>query len=103
MLAPLPATPFELAEWKQATVQFNYHVTVDKMYYSVPYQYIKDKVDVRITETTIEIFYHHNRIASHRRLHGRGTDYPMKNHTGSTGGMKNYYLIDTGIIIISWV
>ena len=30
-----------------------------------------DKVDVRITETTIEIFYHHNRIASHRRLHGR--------------------------------
>ena len=75
MLAPLPATPFELAEWKQATVQFNYHIAVDKMYYSVPYQYIKDKVDVRITETTIEIFYHHNRIASHRRLHGRSGQY----------------------------
>ena len=45
------------------------------MYYSVPYQYIKDKVDVRITETTIEIFYHHNRIASHRRLHGRSGQY----------------------------
>lgn len=75
LLAPLPATPFELAEWKQATVQFNYHITVDKMYYSVPYQYIKDKVDVRITETTIEIFYHHNRIASHRRLHGRSGQY----------------------------
>ena len=38
-------------------------------------QYIKDKVDVRITETTIEIFYHHNRIASHRRLHGRSGQY----------------------------
>lgn len=75
LLAPLPATPFELAEWKQATVQFNYHIAVDKMYYSVPYQYIKDKVDVRITETTIEIFYHHNRIASHRRLHGRSGQY----------------------------
>ena len=71
LLAPLPATSFELAEWKQATVQFNYHIAVDKMYYSVPYQYIRNKVDMRITGTTIEIFYNHNRIASHRRLYGR--------------------------------
>ena len=53
LLAPLPATPFELAEWKQATVQFNYHIAVDRMFYSVPYQYIKNKVDVRITDTTV--------------------------------------------------
>ena len=26
LLAPLPATPYELAEWRQATVQFNYHI-----------------------------------------------------------------------------
>ena len=45
------------------------------MYYSVPYQYIKNKVDVRITDTTVEIFYNHNRIASHRRLHGRSGQY----------------------------
>lgn len=56
LLAPLPATPFEIAEWKLATVQFNYHIAVDKMYYSVPYQYIKNKVDVRVTDTMIEIF-----------------------------------------------
>lgn len=61
LMAPLPATPFELAEWKQATVQFNYHIAVEKMFYSVPYQYIKNKVDVRITDTTIEIFYNHNK------------------------------------------
>lgn len=75
LLAPLPAAPFELAEWKQATVPFNYHIVVDKMYYSVPYQYIKNKVDVRMTDTTVEIFYNHNRIASHRRLHGRSGQY----------------------------
>ena len=56
LLAALPATRFELAEHRTATVQFNYHIAVDKMYYSVPYQYIKDKVDVRITDTTIEVF-----------------------------------------------
>lgn len=75
LLAPLPATRFELAEHRTATVQFNYHVAVDKMYYSVPFQYIKEKVDVRITETTIEIFIDHSRIASHRRLYGRSGQY----------------------------
>ena len=75
LLAPLPATPFELSEWKQATVQFNYHIVVDGMYYSVPYQYIKDKVDVRVTDSTIEVFHHHERIASHRRLSGRAGQY----------------------------
>lgn len=75
LLAPLPATPYELAEWKVATVQFNYHIAVDKMYYSVPYQYIRNKVDVRITDTTVEIFYKNNRIASHRRMYGRPGQY----------------------------
>lgn len=36
LLAPLPATPYELAEWKQATVQFNYHISFAGMLYSVP-------------------------------------------------------------------
>lgn len=56
LLVKLPAVPYELAEWKTATVQFNYHISVDGMLYSVPYEYIRRKVDVRVTETTIEIF-----------------------------------------------
>ena len=75
LLAPLPATPYELAEWKQATVQYNYHLSIDGMLFSVPYEYIKRKVDVRVTGTTIEIFYKQNRIASHRRLYGRKGQY----------------------------
>ena len=75
LLLPLPATRFELSDWKMATVQFNYHISVDGMLYSVPYEYIKKKVDVKVTDTTIEIFYNHNRIASHRRLKGRPGQY----------------------------
>ena len=75
LLAKLPTTRFELAEWKTATVQFNYHIFWDGMLYSVPYEFIKRKVDVRITETVVEIFYNHNRIASHRRLYGRKGQY----------------------------
>ena len=74
-LVPLPTTRFELSDWKTATVQYNYHISVDRMLYSVPYEYIRKKVDVRVTNTTIEIFYDHNRIASHRRLKGRPGQY----------------------------
>lgn len=75
MLLPLPASPFELASWKIATVQFNYHITVEKMHYSVPYEYIKHKVDVRITHNVIEVFFNNHRICSHPRLHGRPGQY----------------------------
>ncbi len=75
LLAPLPTAPYELAEWKQATVQFNYHISCAGMLYSVPHEYIKRKVDVRVTGTMIEIFYSNNRIASHRRLYGRKGQY----------------------------
>ena len=75
LLAPLPATRFELCDWKTATVQFNYHISVDGMLYSVPYEYIKRKVDVRVTDTSIEIFYNQKRIASHPRLKGRPGQY----------------------------
>jgi len=75
LLAPLPATRFELCDWKTATVQFNYHIAVDKMYYSVPFQYIKKKADVRITDSTVEIYFNQTRIASHLRLYGRPGQY----------------------------
>ena len=74
-LMPLPSTPFELSSWKIATVAPNYHITVDKMNYSVPYEYIKRKVDVRMTRNTVEIFFDGNRICSHRRLYGRSSQY----------------------------
>ena len=75
LLLNLPTTPFELATWKQATVQFNYHISVEKSHYSVPYEYIKQQVDVRITERVIEVFYKNVRICSHPRLYGRIGQY----------------------------
>ena len=74
-LIPLPARPYELAEWKIATVAPNYHISIDKQNYSVPYEYIKQKVDVRITKSTVEVFYGGNRICSHLRLYGRSNQY----------------------------
>ena len=74
-LHKLPTAQFELAQWKVATVQYNYHISVEKMQYSVPYEYIKQKVDVRLTKNMVEVFYNQNRIASHRRLYGHPGQY----------------------------
>ena len=74
-LFPLPPTLFEPAVWKVATVQYNYHVSVDRMDYSVPYEYIKQQVDVRLTRCTVEVFFGGTRIASHPRLLGRPNQY----------------------------
>ena len=74
-LIPLPANPFELATWKIATVQYNYHISIDSQNYSVPYEYIKQKVDVRLTRNVVEIFFGGHRICSHPRLYGRKGQY----------------------------
>lgn len=74
-LLPLPRNPFEMAEWKVATVAFNYHIGVDEQYYSVPYEYIKKKVDVRLTRHVVEVFFESCRICSHVRLYGRRGQY----------------------------
>lgn len=74
-LISLPESHYELSSWSKATVQYNYHISVDKMYYSVPYEYIKYLVDVKTTKNIIEIFYKNIRIASHVRKYGNPNQY----------------------------
>jgi transposase len=74
-LQALPEKPYEFATWKIATVQFNYHISIDSQNYSVPFEYIKRKVDVRLTKNIVEIFCEGDRICSHQRLHGRANQY----------------------------
>jgi hypothetical protein len=65
---PLPASPYEAAIWSDVTIQPDYLITVGNCKYSVPYEYIGKKVEIRTTEKCIEVFYHHLRIASHVRV-----------------------------------
>jgi transposase len=79
-LKPLPATPFEYAEWKFATVSFDYHVEVDEHYYSVPHPLIKKKIEVRLTGTTVECWLACKRVASHARSFVRGKFTTVTEH-----------------------
>ena len=71
-LQPLPTTRYVLAEWKRCRVNIDYHVEVARHLYSVPYQLVHERVDVRYTATTLEIYCKGRRITSHpRRSDGR--------------------------------
>ncbi|MBW6065490.1 IS21 family transposase, partial [Planococcus sp. CP5-4] len=43
------------------------HVQEDYNFYSVPYEYVREDVDVRITADVIELYFKYVRIASHPR------------------------------------
>lgn len=84
-LKPLPECPYEFAQWKQARVHIDYHVEIDRHYYSVPYQLVGQKIWVRISSSVVECFHQHKRVASHPRsfLKGKHTtckDHMPKNH-----------------------
>ena len=66
-LRPLPATPYEYATWKRAAVSIDYHVEYERHYYSVPYSLVGERVDVRASARTIEVFVRGRRVASHLR------------------------------------
>lgn len=74
-LQHLPQTRYKLTEWKTAKVQLNYHIQVERMYYSVPYEYVREQVDIRLTTDLIEFYFRDARIASHKRLSGEIGQY----------------------------
>jgi transposase len=79
-LKPLPVHRFIFAEWRKAKVNIDYHIEVDHHYYSVPYQLIHERLDVRLTDTTIEVFFKSRRVALHRRSGLRGKHTTLTEH-----------------------
>src|SRR5690625_2876522 len=97
-LAPLPYSRYEIASWAKTVVQPDYHIKIDNNYYSVPYDYIKCVVDVRVTINIIEAFYKNIRIASHKRSVKLGSefitlpDHMPKDHRKYAEFDKNFIL-----------
>ncbi|QSX39190.1 IS21 family transposase [Shewanella sedimentimangrovi] len=67
-LKPLPVKPFEIARWVASQkVPSDYHIYVYQHAYSVPYQYVGEKVEARVTRSAVEILHNNKRIATHIR------------------------------------
>src|SRR6516225_6490565 len=82
-LKELPAEPYQYAEWRVRRVGLDYHVDIDGHYYSVPHRLIREQLDARITERTIELFCKGERVAVHMRGIGRGRHTTIAEHMPS--------------------
>lgn len=84
MLKPLPVEPYVFAEWRLRRVGIDYHVDVERHYYSVPHRFAKDTVEVRLTARTVEVFAKGERVAAHLRSSGNGKHTTVQDHMPSS-------------------
>ncbi len=82
-LGALPVEPYVYAEWKECRAGLDYHIEIDKHYYSVPHTLLRQKLWARMTDRTVEIFASGKRIACH--LRGRAN----RRHTTLTEHMPS--------------
>ncbi|MDM1529107.1 IS21 family transposase [Myroides odoratimimus] len=85
-LKPLPSSNYQIKDYTRAKVQKIGYVyfSPDKSYYSVPYRYIGHQTTIHYTNTTVEVYYNHLRIASHKRSFAKGVYTTEKEHLSST-------------------
>lgn len=98
-LRDLPPVRFSICRWKKAKVHIDYHVDVKKSYYSLPYRFIGEHVEIRYNERTVQIFHKGKPIASHMRVHKAGQYVTQNSHMPHE---HRYYLEWTPARIKKW-
>jgi transposase len=83
-LKKLPVEPYLYAEWKECRVGLDYHVEVERHYYSVPHALLRETVWVRIAASTIEVFHRGNRVAAHMRSSSDRRHTTVREHMPSS-------------------
>jgi len=82
-LLELPSEPYAYAEWRRCRAGLDYHVEVHGHYYSVPYRLMRETIEARITDQTIELFHQGTRVASHLRSPRQHRHTTIPNHMPS--------------------
>jgi transposase len=79
-LQPLPVNRYIYKEIKVAVVDISYHVELLKCFYSVPFKYLKEKVEIKYSTSLVEIYHKSKLIATHPRLHKVNDRSTLKEH-----------------------
>jgi len=79
-LQPLPVCPFEFCEWKKVRVHIDYHIELERHYYSVPHTLARKQLMARYTANTVELLHRGQRVASHLRSHRQGHHSTLAEH-----------------------
>jgi transposase len=83
-LKALPAELYEFAEWKKCRSGLDYHVEIDKHYYSVPFTLIGQEMWARYTTKTVEVFHRDKRVATHMRSYAKRAHTTLPEHMPSS-------------------
>jgi transposase len=98
-LKPLPQDRFVFGEWKKARVNIDYHVEIERHYYSVPFHLVHEPVEARIRSAIIEIFHKSRRVATHARSSVVGGFTTLSEHRPP---QHRHYLEWTPERLIDW-
>jgi transposase len=80
VLRALPAARMQIARFKRARVNIDYHVELDGHYYSVPHRFARTEVELRVTTSTVEAFAGQQRVAVHAYSARRGAHTTVAEH-----------------------
>jgi len=83
-LRPLPQFDYEYREFKMLKVNIDYHVALEKAYYSVPYQLLHKKVEVWYSNKIVDIYYEGKKITTHPKTSQKGKYVTKTEHMASS-------------------
>jgi len=82
-LNSLPLNSYVYKQFKIAKVNQDYHITLEKCNYSVPFKYIREEVEVKYSTQSVNIYHKHKLIATHPRLRRIGDTSTLHEHMPS--------------------
>ena len=109
-LKPLPAAPYQYVAIKPVKVNIDYHVEYKPHFYSVPHQYVGERLELHASDTLVEIYFRRQLVATHPRKYTYGfTTNPAhmpRHHQAqqqwSPGRLKRW-AADIGSDTLTWV
>ena len=109
-LQPLPAQPYRYVAIKKVKVNIDYHVQYENHHYSVPHQYVGERLELHASETLVQAYFRQQPVASHPRKHHPGfTTHPAhmpkrhRKHQQWTPGRLKRWASDIGPDTLTWV
>lgn len=70
-LVKLPTSDYDLIEYLDVSVQSNYHVEIDQTYYSIPFDYRREKLTAFVSDHDVEIYCEGVLLCIHKKGNGR--------------------------------
>ena len=79
-LKPLPQNTYQFTYVKKVRVHIDYHVEVEKHYYSVPYTLVKQRLEAHVSGQQVKLYHHGNLVAIHPRAYSAGRHSTNEQH-----------------------